>query len=200
MMKDLRLGEVLDQVDSRSATPGGGSVAAVVGEFGLCLARMYAHLSIHKKAFGQLDELKQQRFVEVHQRLAENRQEMERLALEDMEAYKKVSEAYRNKQGIDESLEGALAVPCRLCILAYQSMKDITEILNDGNPNALSDALSGLSLLYAAIECSYLNIVINARCLHLNVDDERVGEMKKLMKEAAKLKQKHLFCFYGDFM
>ena len=48
---------------------------------------------------------KQQRFVKVHQRLAENRQEMERLALEDMEAYKKVSEAYRNKQGIDESLE-----------------------------------------------------------------------------------------------
>ena len=32
-MKDLRLGEVLDQVDSRSATPGGGSVAAVVGQF-----------------------------------------------------------------------------------------------------------------------------------------------------------------------
>ena len=43
--------EILDDIDSSSPTPGGGSVSALVAALGISLSRMYAHLSIHKKKF-----------------------------------------------------------------------------------------------------------------------------------------------------
>ena len=44
-----KLKEFINLVDSDTATPGGGSVSALVGSFGCALARMYGHLSVNKK-------------------------------------------------------------------------------------------------------------------------------------------------------
>ena len=51
MLKDLSIEEYLEAVDSERPTPGGGSVAALVGALGAALSRMLAHLSLNKKKF-----------------------------------------------------------------------------------------------------------------------------------------------------
>ena len=57
--------EILDEIDSSSPTPGGGSVSALVAALGISLSRMYAHLSIHKKKFLSLEENVSSNFMNI---------------------------------------------------------------------------------------------------------------------------------------
>ena len=54
---------ILNEIDSSSPTPGGGSISALVGALGICLSRMYGHLSVNKKKFLSLDESIQSKFI-----------------------------------------------------------------------------------------------------------------------------------------
>ncbi|MGN1343328.1 MAG: cyclodeaminase/cyclohydrolase family protein, partial [Traorella sp.] len=63
--------DILDEIDSSSPTPGGGSISALVGTLGICLARMYAHLSVNKKRFLELDETMQDEFKKSFHELKE---------------------------------------------------------------------------------------------------------------------------------
>jgi len=48
---DLTVKDFIDEIDSKSPAPGGGSVAALVSTMGVALARMVGHLTIGKKKY-----------------------------------------------------------------------------------------------------------------------------------------------------
>ena len=59
---DLRINEFINEVDSNSPAPGGGSVSALISSLGVSLARMVGHLSVSKKKFRNLDQEIQDQF------------------------------------------------------------------------------------------------------------------------------------------
>ena len=68
---DVSITQFIEEVDSSSPAPGGGSVSAFAGVIGIALARMVGHLTIPKKSFLKLDEVDQEQFQKVHNRLFE---------------------------------------------------------------------------------------------------------------------------------
>lgn len=62
---DLKLEDFLNEVDSNSPAPGGGSVSALASSLGTCLARMVAHLSFGKKNLKLLMKLQKKNLMQV---------------------------------------------------------------------------------------------------------------------------------------
>ena len=53
---DLTVKSFIDEVDSKSPAPGGGSVSGLMSSMGVSLARMVGHLTVDKKKFLSLDQ------------------------------------------------------------------------------------------------------------------------------------------------
>ena len=53
---DKKLSDYINEVDSSSSAPGGGSVMGVVGSLACALAGMVGHLTINKKVFKELSK------------------------------------------------------------------------------------------------------------------------------------------------
>ena len=60
---NLKVKEFIEQVDSNSPAPGGGSVAALMSVLGVSLAKMVGHLTINKKKYLKLEESIQKKFT-----------------------------------------------------------------------------------------------------------------------------------------
>lgn len=160
------LKEYLDAIDSKSSTPGGGSVGALVGELGICLGRMYGHLSIHTKAFKELPLAQQELFVSEFEKLSEVRELMDELIYEDMKVYDAFCFAYKDKSEnrsmmIQEATQQAILVPLKMMRLAYASMIHCEALLPYGNKRAVSDCGIAILFAFACVESSYLNVSIN---------------------------------------
>ena len=61
---DLTVIDFVNEVDSSSPAPGGGSVAALASCIGVGLARMMAHLTFGKKKYEALDDEAMNEFQE----------------------------------------------------------------------------------------------------------------------------------------
>jgi formiminotetrahydrofolate cyclodeaminase len=169
---DLTVKQFIDEVDSKSPAPGGGSVAALATSVGIALSKMVGHLTINRKSFKALDEENQTRFIKALDRLAEYKQVVNDLIDKDTEAFNqvmaafqlpKISEeqkAFRNAQ-IEQATLEAIHVPYQLSELSLKAMKQLDVIAELGNPNCLSDV--GVSALMISSGCigALLNVKIN---------------------------------------
>lgn len=152
-----------------SATPGGGSVSAVVGAFGAALGTMVANLSAHKRGWDD-------RWEEFSGQAEKGKyfyDELLKMADEDTNAYNMVMEAYglpketlqqkeARKAAIQAATIKAIKIPFRVMELAYQSMEVIGQMAETGNPNSVSDAAVGALCAYTAVAGAHLNVKINA--------------------------------------
>ena len=73
---DMTLTDFIEEVDSTSPAPGGGSVAALASDIGVALSRMMAHLSFGKKKYESLDGDLQEEFKVKFDKLGEIRKEL----------------------------------------------------------------------------------------------------------------------------
>lgn len=55
--------EFINEIDSPSPVPGGGSVSALIGSLGVSLSKMVGHLTINKKKFKGLSNKIQEEFI-----------------------------------------------------------------------------------------------------------------------------------------
>ena len=62
MFIDASLKDYIKEANSKTATPGGGSVSALSGALGAALTNMVGHLSIEKKFFEAYDEATREEF------------------------------------------------------------------------------------------------------------------------------------------
>ncbi|HET6840868.1 MAG TPA: glutamate formimidoyltransferase [Candidatus Angelobacter sp.] len=154
----------IEQLAAPTATPGGGSAAAVAGAMAAALGGMVAGLSRGKKAYAQYEEQLSKSLA----RLAQLREELKAGIDADAESYNQVMAAYKQAKAssngdalIETALKGATMVPLETAQKA-RDVADIVESLRPiSNPNMASDLISAAALAQAAIRGALSNVDIN---------------------------------------
>ena len=171
MLKDTTLEEYIELTDSEQPTPGGGSVAALVGALGASLSRMLAHLSINKKKFKEASLEEQELFVTAAKDIKQYKEALIDGIDGDALSYQCVLTAYQLKDDyeIQRALRTSAFIALDIQKNAFEALARLTHLVTLGNKNVLSDLVAGAILLQSCIEISFLNVKANSLLLH---DDE----------------------------
>ncbi len=154
----------------KAPTPGGGSVAAVVGALAVALGEMALNFSIGKKKFAD--------HAGEHQHLLSRfgraREMFQQLVADDVAAFTTYQEASRLPDGADkdQAMEIATAatidVPREAAKLALAVLGDLETLARMCNQYLISDLVAGAALCEAVSRLCDYNVRINAG----NVRDE----------------------------
>lgn len=192
MIKDQPIQFFLDELASKSPTPGGGSAAAIMGAMGAALVSMVCNLTVGKKNY-QAVEGEMRAMLEQAEAL---RTRLTDLMHADIEAFNQVMGAYglpketeaqqqARSRAIQDALKTATEVPlecARACAEIVRLSKTAAEL---GNRNVVSDAGAAVAAGYAALRCSALNVYVNVG----SIKDEafvasRLAELDQLLTRA----------------
>lgn len=155
-----------------SPAPGGGSIAAAVGAFGVALGTMVANLSASKRGW----EDRTAEFSPWAEKGQLLKDKMLALVDEDTRAFNTIMTAFglpkdteeqksARKAAIQQASKYAIEVPFRTLETAVDAIPLIQEMINKGNPNSLSDAGVGAACLLTAMQGAWMNVLINAQGL-----------------------------------
>jgi formiminotetrahydrofolate cyclodeaminase len=192
--------DLLTAFGSDAPTPGGGTAAALAGAIGAALAEMVASLTLSKEKYAAAHEA-----VRPIAGLARRtRQELQRLAHEDSNAYDAVVAARRlpketpdqqraRARRTSEANRLAAEVPMRTARAAARLLGALPDLAKKGNPNAASDAGAAALLLEAAAHAALLNVAINLG----GIEDagfvaEMRAESQRLGEEAVRVRERVL--------
>ena len=178
---ELALAEYARRVASSDATPGGGSVAAAVGALGAGLVRMVALLTSESPKFAEV-AARARRIAEAAEKLVND---FLSGVDEDIVAFDRVTEAFRlpksseqekaaRAAAIQDALRGAAEPPLRTAELARETCALAVELVEFGNPNALSDVGCAALLASAAARGAAINVAINAKSLKDRAEARRL--------------------------
>jgi len=159
-------------VASSSPTPGGGSVAALVGALAAALAQMVAGLTAGRKKYVAVDA----EMRELGLQAAGLVNLLSTLVTRDAEAYGAVSAAYKmpsepddaankRKAAITDALLGAAEVPLETARACARVAELAVTCAVKGNTNAVSDAGVAALLAEAACRGAVYNVRINVASL-----------------------------------
>ena len=159
-----------NETASESVAPGGGSISAYVGALGVSLATMVANLSSHKR---QWDD-RWEEFSVWAEKGQQLKDELLRLVDEDTNAFNGILEAFRmpkssegekeaRKEAIQQATRYAIEVPFRVMRLSADSFELIQSMVENGNPNSITDAGVGALCARAAIHGAFMNVKINLK-------------------------------------
>ena len=177
----LSLREFMNETASESPAPGGGSVSAYMGSLGAALGTMVANVSGHKRGWD--DRWKE--FSVWAEKGKEIQDRMLKLVDEDTEAFKRIMEAYSlpkkteeeiriRKSAVQEATRNATIIPLKIMETAFPAFSLIMEMVENGNPNSVTDAAVGALAIRSCIRGAFLNVRINASGLD---DKEFVREL-----------------------
>jgi glutamate formiminotransferase / formiminotetrahydrofolate cyclodeaminase len=166
---DMNLKTFMNETASESPAPGGGSISAYIGALGIALGTMVANLSCHKKGWDSKWKL----FSDWAEHGKTIQNELLRLVDEDTYSFNRLMETYAlpkkteeekifRKSAIQDATKGAIIVPLKVMETALSGFGLIREMVEEGNPNSVTDAGVGALALRACIKGAYLNVRINA--------------------------------------
>jgi glutamate formiminotransferase/formiminotetrahydrofolate cyclodeaminase len=158
-----------NETASESPAPGGGSVSAYVGALGASLGVMVANLSSHKRGWDN----RWKEFSDVAEKGMEIQKELLRLVDEDTHAFNLIMEAFALPKGnddekkirataIESASKYAMEIPLRTAEVALSAMSICLEMVENGNPNSITDAGVGALCIRAAVLGAVMNVKINA--------------------------------------
>ncbi len=161
--------QLANETSSESPAPGGGSVSAYVGALGASLGVMVANLSSHKRGW----DSRWKEFSDVAQRGMEIQKELLRLVDEDTHAFNQIMEAFGLPKGtedekkfradaIESASKYAMEIPLRTAEVALDAMEICWQMVNEGNPNSITDAGVGALCIRAAVLGAVMNVKVNA--------------------------------------
>ena len=164
----MNLRQFCNETLSDSPAPGGGSVAALMGAFGVSLGGMVANLSAGKRGWD--DKLGY--FSDWAVKAQQLKDELLFLVDEDTAAFKKVMDAFAlPKDSADEKAARSAAIqlaskyaaeiPLRVMETAFKSYQLLAEMAEKGNPASVSDVGVGLLALRACVDGAAMNVRIN---------------------------------------
>jgi len=165
---DLSLAAFARQTAARTPTPGGGSVAAYMGNLGAALGAMAARFTAGRKGF----EAHEAALAAEVARLDELATRLALLVDEDSRSYDKVTTAYALPRDTDEqksarrdaiqaALRTALGAPLATCRDAVATLATLDTLANHVNPNLASDVAVGAYAAGAAYRGAWINVLIN---------------------------------------
>ncbi len=177
----------LDNTARGTPTPGGGSVAALVGSLGAALLCMVGNFTAGKSKYKSVEK-------DVKEILAEAdilKESLFTLIREDIEAYEKFSHASqlpkdtplmreKRKQVLQKTLKEAAEVPWRISQASLQVIELTEKLLPKGNPNLITDVGVGVLLAEAALKSAALNVKINLSFIR---DEEYKNRRNKALEE-----------------
>ena len=171
-IKDTEVEPFIEALASQSATPGGGSAAAIIGAMGAALVSMVCNLTIGKKKYADVEgEMK-----ELLGKAEALRMRLIGMIEDDVKAFDAVMGAYgmaketeadkaARDRAIQTALKQATDVPMRCCHAAREVIDLAGTAADKGNLNVISDAGVGVLAAYAALRSAALNVFTNARMI-----------------------------------
>lgn len=180
-LADMNLKVFMDETASESPAPGGGSISAYMGVLGIALGTMVANLSSHKKGWD--DRWKMFSDWAEKGKILQNK--LLNLVDEDTAAFSKLMETFGLPKKTEEEkairhaaiqieTKNVTLVPLKVMETAYSGFDLIREMVEEGNPNSVTDAGVGALALRACVKGAYMNVRINASDLE---DKELVKEI-----------------------
>ena len=165
---DEPIRKYIEEASSSQPTPGGGSIAAMAGALAGSMMNMVCNFTIGKKAYQEVDAKAK---ALLNQGIALTN-DMLNLAVEDTEAYAEVSKAYglprgteeekkARSQAIQEACKLALQVPSKVMIASAKMLNLLSELVDIGNKNLITDTGVAALMSLAAVESAILNVRIN---------------------------------------
>ena len=165
---DQTLNQFLDNLASKSPTPGGGSIAALSGAMAAGLITMVCDLTIGRKQYAEFEEEAQR----LRERSETLRAELQQLAQADIEAFDHLFAAYKlprttdadaatRRAAIQQTTRRATDVPLRIARAAVALLPLCTPLARNGNRTAVSDVGVAALMIRAAVPSALLNVEIN---------------------------------------
>ena len=194
-LTEMSLSRFSEEVASKKATPGGGSVSAYMGALAAGLVCMVARITLAKKDTAQDSE----RLQEVVRKGEDLRQRFLGLVVEDAESFNTVMQAFKlpkdepevRRKAIQEATVKAAEVPLRTLDSSVGILRLGGDVAKYGTANALSDIATSVAAARAAIEGAASNVLINLDTLddqHF-VDKTRL-RVSELRKDGLQLEQR----------
>jgi glutamate formiminotransferase/formiminotetrahydrofolate cyclodeaminase len=164
--------DLLGQVAAGTATPGGGTVAAVSGSLAAALTRMVANLTVGKKAYAAVEgEMR-----EAEAAVGRLQEELLDLAVRDSAAFEAIMAAYRlpkrseeeqaaRRQAVQSATREAARVPLATAERTVKVLEFLLRIAASGNVNALTDAFVAVGMAEAAVRGAAANVRVNVSSL-----------------------------------
>jgi glutamate formiminotransferase/formiminotetrahydrofolate cyclodeaminase len=169
---NLKANDLAHLTASEAMAPGGGSISAYVGALGVSLGTMVANLSANKG--GWEDKIsKFSKWAEIGQSI---KKELLFLVDEDTRSFNGIIEALRlpkdskeekegRKNAVEKASQYATEIPFKVMETSMKSFDLLKEMVENGNPNSLSDAGVGILCIQTAVKGAFMNVQINAKDL-----------------------------------
>ena len=196
---NMSLNEFGDELSANSVAPGGGSVSALAGSLGSALISMVTALTYEKKGF----ENHKKRMEKAGVKAQSIKQKLYNLVDEDTNAFNEVIDASRlpdsnkiEKDAKDLALlnanKQAIKIPLEVSRLSLQILDLSNDLINDINPNSITDLAVAAEVSFAAFRGAVLNIYINMNEVKSDrkFSKEVDNEVNTMLIKATELKDK----------
>jgi formiminotetrahydrofolate cyclodeaminase len=194
-IKDKAIEVYLDELASASATPGGGSAAALMGAQSAALTSMVCNLTIGKPKYFEV-EAEMQTLLLKSEALRKRLMDMIKADVDVfnrlMAAYGLAKESDADKlirsQAIQEVLKEATEVPLACAKACAEAIELSRCAANKGNLAVISDAGAATMSAYGGLKSAALNVYINTASLKDRVFAEaKLAELKAIMVNVEEL-------------
>lgn len=193
---EMTLTDYLEAASSKSPTPGGGSVSAVVAANASAMVSMVANLTLNKKGY----EAVQGEIKSILEKMDENMNEIKVVTEKDILAFQNFMEAWRlpsaseeeknsKSLAMEKAAQNASSVPLELCSACIEILKQAKLLAPIGNKTAISDVGVGVYLAEAALNAAMLSVEINLPVIKDEIFKQRLlADQVRLLAEAGELK------------
>lgn len=172
MLKEQSIQAFLDRLAGPSATPGGGSAAAIMGAIGAALVSMVANLTLGKPKYQAVAEEMRMLLARAEALRAQLLHAIEA----DVAAFDQVMAACRLPKeteadqarrhlAIQTALQAATKAPLTCARLCAEVIELCRQAAEQGNRNVITDAGVGVLAAYAALRSCALNITVNLNAI-----------------------------------
>ena len=170
----MPVADFLEATASKKPTPGGGSVAGVVGGLAAALGEMALAFTRGKKAYAQHED----NHARIAGRLERVRGMFLSLVADDAQAFGMYTEATAMEAGPAKveaqslALAASIDVPREMTKIALALLDDLAALVDNCNPWLLSDLVAAAALAEAVTTLCDMNVRINAR----ELDDQAIAK------------------------
>jgi len=190
-IKDKSIQSFLDELASKSATPGGGSVAALMGAQSAALTSMVCNLTIGKPKYAEV-EVEMQALLQKSEAL---REKLTGLIKADVDVFNRLMTAYGLPKETDEEkatrteaiqtvLKAATEVPLDCARACAEAIELSRCAANKGNHGVISDAGAAVLAGYSGLKSAALNVYINTGSLKdRQFAETKLAELETILKD-----------------
>ncbi len=187
MFENNTICDFLIDLSSKKPSPGGGTVAALLGALSSSLCSMMANLTIDKKNY----EDAWQPSKDLVLRMSIRKNDFLKLMDKDAKSFDSVIAAYKLPKNTEEEIEyrkkkiqegylEAIQSPIEIAENCFMLFDDIEYIVVNGNEMVVTDGIASAICASCAINLALLNVKINIKSVK---DEDFVKEMKNKVQE-----------------